>query len=181
MDSHVKAGWSRRSTTETGKPIWSWLANVFFFLYACLTATEMTPLWFERLRGLRKHCPVHKITQAYSENSLFFKKGMVPGCIRHCHFPDTSELLRNSFKLVSVRNMTSTLVWRWIRESHFVFVCTLINTHYNSVLNLTFCLISPKTHYWKGREIEMQRNLWSKSVLTKEKMQWRDRRKSFIT
>ena len=67
---------------------------------------------------------------------------MVPGCIRHCHFPDTSELLRNSFKLVSVRNMTSTLVWRWIRESHFAFVCTLINTHYNSIR----ILLSVKSH-----------------------------------
>lgn len=29
MDSHVKAGWSGKTTTETGKPIWSW-QNAFF-------------------------------------------------------------------------------------------------------------------------------------------------------
>lgn len=37
--------------------------------------------------------------------------------------------LKNSFNLVSVRNMTSTLVSRWIWESHFVFICTLFNSH----------------------------------------------------
>lgn len=52
---------------------------------------------------------------------------MVPGCIRHCHFPDTPELLRNSFKLVSVRNMTSTLVRRWISRITFC-VCLYINS-----------------------------------------------------
>lgn len=31
MDSHVKAGWSGITATETRKPIWSWLANAFFF------------------------------------------------------------------------------------------------------------------------------------------------------
>lgn len=70
--------------------------------------------------------------------------------------------------------MTSTLVWRRFRESYFMFVCTLINIHYTSILivNFTSCQNSPKTHDdWGGkkREIETQRNLWSKSGLTKGK------------
>lgn len=79
-------------------------------------------------------------------------------------------LKEKSFKLVSVRNMTSTLVRRWARESHFMFVCTLINIHYNSILYSKFYFLSNlTTTTLEKRKIEMQRNLWSKILLTKEK------------
>lgn len=81
----------------------------------------------------------------------FFKKKNGPWM--HKTLPLSCHLLtlKTSFKLVSARNMTSTLVWRWIRASHFMFVCTFINIHYNSILivKFTICQISPKTHYWK--------------------------------
>lgn len=69
-------------------------------------------------------------------------------------------------------------------DSRITFhVCLYINQYslqFNPYSKFYF-LSNQKTHYGKKREIEMQRNLWSKSVLTKEKMQWRDIRKSFIT
>lgn len=73
---------------------------------------------------------------------------------------------KNSFKLVSVRNMTSTLVWRWLRGSHFMFVCTLINTHYNFQPFLEI-LPSVKSHqkHISGKE-EGNRN--AKKPLVKE-------------
>ena len=95
-----------------------------------------------------------------------------------------------SFKLVSIRNMTSTLVSEADWRNHISCFCTLIKIHYNSIpyskLLFFFNFLSnlTKKHItgtWKRGKIEMQRNLWSKSVLTKEEMQWRDRRKSFIT
>lgn len=110
---------------------------------------------------------------------------MVPGCIRHCHCLDTSSQENNSFQLVSVRNMTSTLVWRRFLESCFMIFCTLINIHYTLILRVTFtsCQNSPKT-----RDLEKKKvgNRKAKKPLVKEwtqgkKMQWRDRRKSSIS
>lgn len=151
MDSHIKAGWSRKTTTETGKPIWS-CAQMCSFPPLCMFyshRTDSTPfvtlIWkAERTEKASSYSHNNPSVQwKRNPTALFFL--IVPGCIRHCHFPDTSEPLRNSFKLVSVRNMTSTLVWRWIWESHFVFVCTLINIHYSLSLVVNF-YFRVKTH-----------------------------------
>lgn len=79
--------------------------------------------------------------------------------------------------------MTSTLVWRRFWESYFMFVCTLINIHYTSIL------LPVKTHqkHMTGGKKKREGNRNTKKPLVrvdsqreKKKMQWRDIRKSLL-
>lgn len=158
---------------------------LFSFMRVLRPQNWRCSIWFERLRGLRKLCPVHEITRAYSGKTRANISLFINGPWMHKTLPLSWHLLTWKKFIQACFSKKHDINISSEADSRITFhVCLYIiqySLQFNPSSKFYFLSNLTKNTLLEKRELEMQRNLWSKSVLTKGEMQWRDRRKSFIT